>query len=155
MLQSGFIYDMFHNEVMMAPFWAWLIAQVLKTIIYILVNKSFDPERLVGDGGMPSSHSATVMALVTATGINYGAQGFPFALAAILALITMHDAMGVRRETGKQAVVINDMLSLFRDMGKEVSVEDALKEFVGHTPLQVAMGAILGVAMGFLVCSIM
>ena len=104
---------------------------------------------------MPSSHSATVMALVTSTGINYGAGSYQFALAGILALIVMHDAMGVRRETGIQAKVLNSMMDFFTDMGKEMPVEDKLKEFVGHTPLQVCMGAIRGILVGFAVCAVM
>ena len=139
----------------MAPFWGWIIAQILKTLIHMWVTKSFVPERMVGDGGMPSSHSATVMALVTATGINYGGGSYQFALAGIMALIVMHDAMGVRRETGIQAKVLNSMMDFFTDMGKEMPVEEKLKEFVGHTPLQVCMGAILGVIIGFAVCAIM
>ena len=151
----SFFTDLIGNEILIAPFFAWMIAQVLKTIIYVLVNKSFDPERIVGDGGMPSSHSATVMALVTASCLSYGAGSFQFGVSAILALIVMHDAMGVRRETGIQAKVINNMMDFFTDLGKEMPVEDKLKEFVGHTPLQVCMGAILGVVVGFIVCSIM
>ena len=112
-----FLSDMVHNEILMAPFWAWVIAQILKTLIHMWVTKSFVPERMVGDGGMPSSHSATVMALVTSTGINYGAGSYQFALAGILALIVMHDAMGVRRETGIQAKVLNSMMDFFTDMG--------------------------------------
>ena len=151
----NFLYDMVHNEVLMAPFWGWIIAQILKTLIHMWVTKSFVPERMEGDGGMPSSHSATVMALVTATGINYGGGSYQFALAGIMALIVMHDAMGVRRETGIQAKVLNSMMDFFTDMGKEMPVEEKLKEFVGHTPLQVCMGAILGVIIGFAVCAIM
>ena len=150
-----FLSDMVHNEILMAPFWAWVIAQILKTLIHMWVTKSFVPERMVGDGGMPRSHSATVMALVTSTGINYGAGSYQFALAGILALIVMHDAMGVRRETGIQAKVLNSMMDFFTDMGKEMPVEDKLKEFVGHTPLQVCMGAILGILVGFAVCAVM
>ena len=105
-----FISDLLSNRILVAAFFGWLTAQVLKTIIYVLVNKSFDPERLLGDGGMPSSHSATVMALVTSTCFYYGAASFEVAIAGVLALITMHDAMGVRRETGIQAKVINNMM---------------------------------------------
>lgn len=145
---TDFFYDMLTNNVIMGPFCAWLVAQILKTIIYCAINKEFNSERLLGDGGMPSSHSATVMALVTIVAYKYGASGYEFAIAGVLALITMHDAMGVRREAGKQAKVINNMIELFEDMGKDLPVEEKLKEFVGHTPLQVLMGAILGVVVG-------
>jgi hypothetical protein len=101
---------------------------------------------------MPSSHSATVCALATSTGIIYGGGSFEFAIAVILAIIVMHDAMGVRRETGIQAKIINEMLEAFTNMGKNMSPEEKLKEFVGHTPLQVLAGAILGILVALLIC---
>ena len=149
-----FISDLLSNKILVAAFFGWLTAQDLKTIIYILVNKEFNPERLLGDGGMPSSHSATVMALVTATCFYYGPSSFEVAIAGVLALITMHDAMGVRRETGIQAKVINNMMEWLQELNGEINVEEKLKEFVGHTPLQVLFGAILGVIVGLIVCNI-
>lgn len=114
--------------------------------------QKFVAERLVGSGGMPSSHSATVCALVTATCYEYGAGSFEFAISLILAIIVMYDAMGVRRETGIQAQVLNDMMKIFEDMGRsEISPHDKLKEFVGHTPLQVLMGALLGIFCGVII----
>ena len=83
--------------------------------------------------------------LATAAGMEYGGGSFPFAMAAIFAIVVMYDAMGVRRETGIQAKVLNEMIEMFVKMGKKMSVEDRLKEFVGHTPLQVLMGALLGI----------
>ena len=147
--------DILSNRILIAAFFGWLSAQVLKTILFVLVNKTFDPERLVGDGGMPSSHSATVMALVTATFFHYGAGSFEFAIAGVLALIVMHDAMGVRRETGIQAKVINNMMDWFQQMDSDIPVEEKLKEFVGHTPLQVMFGAFLGIIVGTIVCNIL
>jgi acid phosphatase family membrane protein YuiD len=146
--------DILSNRILIAAFFGWLSAQVLKTILFVLVNKTFDPERLVGDGGMPSSHSATVMALVTATFFYFGAGSFEFAIAGVMALIVMHDAMGVRRETGIQAKVINNMMDWFQQMDSDIPVEEKLKEFVGHTPLQVLFGAILGIIVGTIVCNI-
>lgn len=145
-----FVSELLSNRILMASFCGWFVAQVLKTIIYIIVNKNFNPERLLGDGGMPSSHSATVMALVTSTAFEYGVGSFQFAISAILALIVMHDAMGVRRETGKQAVVINNMMDWFADLGSDIPVEVKLKEFVGHSPAQVFFGALLGMLVGTL-----
>ena len=107
---------------------------------------------------MPSSHSATVCALVTATAIVYGPGGFELPMAVFFAFIVMYDAMGVRRETGEQAKVLNEMLTAFRDMGKTLQTRDPMdqfKELVGHTPLQVLIGAVLGIIMGFVVCSSM
>jgi acid phosphatase family membrane protein YuiD len=149
-----FFYELLSNEILIAAFFGWLTAQILKTIIYVAVNKNFNPERLLGDGGMPSSHSATVMALVTATGLNFGADTFEFAVAGVMALIVMHDAMGVRRETGKQAKVINNMMDWFMQMDSDISPEEKLKEFVGHSPSQVFFGALLGILVGFITCSI-
>ncbi|MBE5839836.1 hypothetical protein SAMN02910275_00433 [Butyrivibrio sp. INlla18] len=146
-----FISDIFSNRILMSAFWGWLVAQFLKTIIYVIVNKNFNPERLMGDGGMPSSHSATVMALVTSTFLTYGAGSFEFAISGVLALIVMHDAMGVRRQAGKQAVVINNMMDWFKELDQDIPVEQKLKEFVGHTPLQVLFGAILGIIVGAVV----
>ncbi len=150
----SFVMGILSNRILLASFWAWLIAQILKTIIYVAVNKNFNPERLVGDGGMPSSHSATVMALVTSTAFYYGSDTFEFAVTAIVALIVMHDAMGVRLETGKQAKVINNMMDWFAELGSDISPEEKLKEFVGHTPTQVFFGALLGILVGVVVCNI-
>jgi acid phosphatase family membrane protein YuiD len=145
-----FLEDLFYNRVFMAAVTGWLVAQVLKTVIHMWFNRKFVAERLIGSGGMPSSHSATVCALVTAAGFEYGGGSFQFAMAAIFAIIVMYDAMGVRRETGIQAKVLNEMMEMFIHMGKEMSVEDKLKEFVGHTPLQVLMGALLGIGIAVL-----
>ena len=139
-----FITDLLQNQVFVSAALGWLVAQVLKTLIHLILTKQFVAERMVGGGGMPSSHSATVCALATSTGIKYGGGSFEFAITAMLAIIVMYDAMGVRRETGKQGRVVNEMMEVFMNMGKQISVEERLKEFVGHTPLQVLMGAILG-----------
>ena len=149
-----YINEILSNKILVSAFFGWLCAQFLKTLIYILVNKEFNPERLMGDGGMPSSHSATVMALVTSTAFYYSFSSFEFAVSAILALIVMHDAMGVRRETGIQAKVINNMMEWFQEMYSDIPVEQKLKEFVGHTPLQVFFGALLGIAVGVAVCNL-
>lgn len=141
----SFIDELFHNPVFVSAALGWMVAQVLKTIIHLIITKKFVAERMVGSGGMPSSHSATVCALATAAGMQYGGASFEFAISVMLAIIVMYDAMGVRRETGIQARVLNEMMEMFTNMGKKMSMEDKLKEFVGHTPLQVLMGAILGI----------
>ena len=145
-----FLGDLVNNRIFMASVSGWLVAQILKTIIHMWFNRKFVAERLVGSGGMPSSHSATVCALAAAAGMEYGGGSFQFAMAAVFAIIVMYDAIGVRRETGIQARVLNEMMELFTKMGKEMSVEDKLKEFVGHTPLQVLMGALLGILIAVL-----
>ena len=146
--------NLLSNEILVSAVAGWTVAQVLKTLIECWMNKSFSPERLVGSGGMPSSHSATVCALATSSGIKYGGGSFEFAISVMLAIIVMYDAMGVRRETGKQGRVLNEMLEIFTNMGNQISAEEKLKEFVGHTPLQVLMGAILGALIALMVGNI-
>ena len=140
-----FITDVFQNSIFVSAALGWLIAQVLKTLIHFIINKKFLMERMVGSGGMPSSHSSTVCAMAAAAGMEYGGGSFEFAVTVMLAIIVMYDAMGVRRETGKQGRGLNEMLEIFLNMGNEISPEAKLKELVGHTPLQVLMGAILGI----------
>lgn len=139
------------NQVLVSAALAWLVAQVLKTIIDFKVYKTFNPERLVGSGGMPSSHSSTVCALTTSAFMKYGAGSFEFAICFILAMIVMYDAMGVRLETGKQAVVLNALLRENPFEWKGDILDEKLKEFVGHTPLQVFAGAILGIVMALVI----
>ena len=142
----NFFTELFKNHIFVSAALGWCVAQVIKTLIHLLMTKTFQAERLVGSGGMPSSHSATVCALATAAAFECGVQSPEFALAMILAIIVMYDAMGVRRETGKQAQVLNDMLKIFEEMGRKgLNADETLKEFVGHTPFQVLVGGILGV----------
>ena len=112
-----FLQALVKNPIFVAAVMGWFVAQVLKMAIHFLVTKELVWERMIGSGGMPSSHSATVCALATATGIQYGGGSFEFAMAVIMAIIVMHDASGVRRETGIQARVLNEMMALFREMG--------------------------------------
>ena len=147
----NFFSELAQNKILISAASGWIIAQVLKTIIHTWFTKNFDAERLVGGGGMPSSHSATVCALSTAVALQYGVSGYEFAMAAIFSLVVMYDAIGVRQETGKQAKVLNDMIELFSHMGKNVDIEKQLKEFIGHTPLQVLCGALLGVSVAFFI----
>ncbi len=133
------------NPFLLAGVSAWFVAQVAKTIIYAIIHKKIDFERLVGDGGMPSGHSATVTALATMTLMVYGPGSFAFAVTAILAIVVCHDAMGVRRETGKQAVLLNEIVKSFAVLSSKELPEVKLKEFVGHTPVQVVAGIIIGI----------
>ena len=125
-------------------------AEVLKTIIYALMHHTLDLTRIFGDGGMPSGHSATVCAVATSAGLIYGLDSFPFAISVIVAIIVMHDAMGVRLETGKQAKLLNEFIDLFAKLEQPLSDQEKLKELVGHTPLQVCMGGLLGILTGVL-----
>lgn len=148
-------FELITNPFLLTGTSSWLIAQVLKTIIHMIVTKKFDINRLVGDGGMPSGHSATVTSLAVFSALQCGADSFEFAVTAILAIIVCHDAMGVRQETGKQAVFLNELMDHFKtlktlDMKAFKFTEVELKEFVGHTPWQVMAGIVLGVANAFL-----
>ncbi len=147
----NFLTELAQNKILISAATGWIIAQILKTIIHTCFTKNFVAERLVGGGGMPSSHSATVCALSTATAMQYGFSSFEFAVTAIFSLVVMYDAIGVRQEAGKQAKVINDMVELFTHMGKDVDIEKQLKEFIGHTPLQVFCGGILGILTAILI----
>ena len=135
-----------YNKILLTAFAAWFLSQFAKVIIYRIINKKFSRERFLGDGGMPSSHSAIVASVATAAGLLCGWDSPLFAIAAVLAVIVMHDAMGVRHETGKQAKVINNMLKLFESMGRgELTPAETLKELVGHTGRQVFVGAVFGI----------
>ena len=149
-----FLTELFGNRIFISAALGWFVAQVLKTLIHMFITKQFVMERMVGSGGMPSSHTSTVCGLATAVGIRYGGGSYEFAMAAILAIVVMHDAMGVRMETGRQGKVLNEMMEVFTNMGKQISAEARLKEFVGHTPLQVLMGAILGIIIAVIVMSV-
>ncbi len=147
-----FLYDLVHNEVLMSAALSWALAQIIKTIIHLKMTKKFVAERLIGSGGMPSCHSAAVCAMTTSLIINEGVGSYYVAIAGLLAIVVMYDATGVRRETGNQAKVLNEFIELFKNNGSELSNDDKLKEFVGHTPFQVLCGALLGIAFAFLYC---
>ena len=139
------------NEILTVSLLSWFVAQVLKTIINFILLGKFQLERMWGDGGMPSAHSATVTAMVIATARAEGINSAIFAVAAVVAIITMHDAMGVRRETGEQAKVLNQMLEQWIEVTEKNNPflqNMHLKEMVGHTPLQVLAGVLVGVVVG-------
>lgn len=136
--------EILQNEVLICSLVSWLIAQTLKIPTYMIVEKKFSWRRLFGSGGMPSSHTAFVVALTLMTGFIHGFATVEFAIAFTLAAIVMYDAMGVRRETGTQAQVINEILRKVFVNGKPIS-DDDLKELIGHTPLEVLGGAIVGI----------
>ncbi len=134
--------DLLTNPFLLTSLSSWFIAQLLKVIINAILYKKIVWERLVGDGGMPSGHSATVSSLAVFTGLACGFGSVSFAIAAILAVIVCHDATGVRHETGKQAMMLNEIIQI-------LEAEDLpavkLKELVGHTPLQVLAGITIGI----------
>ena len=155
------------NVMLVAAIIGWVSAQIIKTIIHLIETKKFDPERILGAGGMPSSHSATVCALAVTASKVCGVNSPEFALAMILALIVMYDACGVRRAAGLHAREINrlrrivDKLDdeIVEQLDEEIDIEideeenkpvRDLKEFLGHTPFQVLCGALLGIIIGMI-----
>ncbi len=150
-----YVSELLKNHILITAAFSWLMAQFIKMLINFHFTHKIDWERMVGSGGMPSCHSATVSALFTVTTFYYGPGSFEFAVTAILAIIVMYDARGVRRETGKQAVLLNqirDYLLYGEKKGKAKPdfSDENLKELVGHTPLQVVVGAVLGIIIGVL-----
>ena len=135
------------NKILIVGIVSWFLAQVFKCISNLILTKKFSIERLFGDGGMPSGHSATVVSVAVATGLYEGFNSAVFAVAMILAIVVMHDAMNVRYQAGKQAELLNAMADMFEKLtGADLPNEEKLKELLGHTPLQVAAGCILGIA---------
>lgn len=130
------------NKVLIVTLIVWFIAQTIKVIIGVINKKRFDFKWFIGTGGMPSSHAAGVTALATTCGIHLGFDSVSFALAAIFAMVTMFDAQGVRWATGQQAQILNKILDDIYWRGKVES--EYLKELIGHTPIQVFAGSLLG-----------
>lgn len=137
------ISEVLSNHVLIVALIGWFFAQGLKIPIYRIIEKKWDFSRFHGSGGMPSSHSSMVVAAAVMVGGLHGYQSAIFGLSVVLACIVMYDAAGVRRETGTQAIVINQILKDVLINGKQISDEE-LKELVGHTPLEVAGGAVVG-----------
>ena len=141
--------SLFGNQILWAAFLAWFIAQVSKTLYECIRYRQIKLSRLVSSGGMPSSHSALVSSLATATGRLVGVGSPSFAIAAVLAGIVMYDAAGVRRAVSIQARILNQMIDeAFQ--GKPFA-EKRLRELIGHTPVQVLVGALLGIGIGLIV----
>ena len=141
------------NYVLVTAISASLTAQLIKVLLNLFIFHRFIAERMWGAGGMPSSHSATVCAMVVATGRYCGVNSAVFAVAAVLSIIVMYDAMGVRYETGEQAKLLNRMFNEWVDQESDalpfLKNGKKLKEMVGHTPIEVLTGAVLGILIGF------
>ncbi|MCL2089550.1 MAG: divergent PAP2 family protein [Oscillospiraceae bacterium] len=137
----------FRNHPLNAALLSWIAAQVLKTLFMFVKNRKIDFERLVGAGGMPSAHSATVCALTISVARREGVGSTMFAIVIVLAAVVMYDAMGVRRAAGEQAKRINEIAEgLKQDDEDDKQLFDSnLKEYLGHTPLEVLAGAMLGI----------
>ena len=140
--------NIFNNKFLCVPFCVWLAIQIVKFITDWIVNKKPNFKRLVGAGGMPSSHSAVVATLTTLIGQEYGVESGIFAMSCVFSAIVMYDAAGVRRAAGKQATLLNKLVENAANSG--IVVSEKLVEVLGHTPLQVIVGATLGIIVGIL-----
>ena len=138
-----FFADLWANTPLICAAISWTVAQLIKVMISLGLEKTLDWRRFFGMGGMPSSHTAFVFSLALMTGIQDGFGTTVFALAFALAAVVIYDAMGVRRETGKQGAVLNQIIQEVLVEGQPIT-EDHLKELVGHSPLEVAAGVLLG-----------
>ena len=136
------------NKYLYVPFLLWLCIQIFKVIYDLVTTIKFNFKRIIGAGGMPSSHSAVVTCLATLVGKAEGTDSIMFAMATIFALVVMYDAAGVRRAAGKQAHLLNKIIETPGLTG--VEVQERLVEVLGHTPLQVIVGATLGIVVGIL-----
>ncbi len=147
---ADFFIVLFKNKVFLAAVMSWLTAQSIKVLLGIVREKRFNFKWFVGTGGMPSSHVAGVSALVTAVGLIIGLESVIFAVSLVFAIIVMFDAQGVRQATGEQAEVLNEITDdIYFKRGLK---EEKLKELIGHTQVEVLVGAILGVIVALLVC---
>ncbi len=139
--------DIIKNKIFMTTLSAWLIAQSIKVTIGVIRERKFDFRWFIGTGGMPSSHAAGACCLAAAIGLEYGFDTVYFALAASFAIVVMFDAQGVRRATGRQARILNKVMDDIYWKGK--IHEGRLRELIGHTPIEVIGGFILGVTIAF------
>lgn len=132
-----------NNKIIQVSVLSWFIAQLIKIIIDCIKNKTINPALIVSSGGMPSSHSSFVTALACATGFQEGFNSALFAVTFVVSMVVMYDASGVRRAAGKQAEVLNIFIANFEKHG--IKIDSKLKELLGHSPIEVFAGAILGI----------
>lgn len=132
------------NDILLTALGGWLAAQVIKVILVFITSHKLDFRRLTGSGGMPSSHSSITMSLTMSIGFVHGFDSALFAVAMILTFVVMYDASGVRRSAGQQAAILNKLVDEW-GRGKFSDTDKKLKELLGHTPLEVIAGAILGI----------
>ena len=144
----------FSNRVLCSSVLSWFISQMIKTLLVFITTKKFVPERIFGPGGMPSAHSASVTALSISTCRVCGIQSVEFALAFVFAAVVMYDATSVRRQAGEHAKAINkvvDKVDKMEEDDDDVLNINQLKEVLGHTPLEVLAGALLGILIAMLI----
>ena len=142
-------FEIFSNKYIVGPLVLWFAIQTFKVMWDLITTKKFNFKRILGAGGMPSSHSAVVTSLAVLIGRNQGFDSPIFALALIFAFVVMYDAAGIRRAAGKQAQLLNKIVNTPGLSG--VQVQEKLVEVLGHTPIQVFVGALLGIIVGIII----
>ncbi len=140
----SFIIGLFTNKLFLAPAAGWFVAQLIKIIIDT-VKSGFCKERLYGGGGMPSSHSATMTALIVITGMIYGSASYEFVIALFLGIVVIYDARGVRFETQRQGKALNNLNEERKEEGKQPLDVSRFKEKVGHTIPEIIVGVVIGI----------
>ena len=138
-----FFSELFSNRIIWVSLLAWFVAQLLKVVLTVISMKKIDLTRFVGSGGMPSSHAALIVSLTTSIGYQEGFHSSIFALSLVVALVVMYDAAGVRRAAGRQAAVLNEIVAELQS--SHTIREEKLIELLGHTPVEVIAGALLGI----------
>lgn len=132
------------SSVLIISACAWAVTQLIKVVVVLVRERRLDLSYLISGGGMPSAHSSTVCALTTAVAMIEGLDSVAFGIAAILAIVVMYDAAGVRRSVGRQSIVLNRIVKELIGRRPRSEIEHDLRELIGHTPFQVIVGAILG-----------
>lgn len=145
-----FLMDLVSNYMLVCAVCGYFLAQILKIIIGLFRDHKLDMSLMFASGGMPSSHASTVSALCISCARLHGVGSPLFAITFILASVVMYDAAGVRRAAGEHAKILNQLMKGLTS-GDPTLAEASLKELIGHTPLQVVMGALLGIALPFVI----
>ena len=135
-----YIQQLLNNEIIFIAIISWAAAQIIKMILDVIATGKIDWELMFSSGGMPSSHSSFVCSMATAVGLSRGFDSVEFAISFVLAIVVMYDAAGVRRAAGSHAAIINKLMDSLN-----IKIDEKLKELLGHTPIQVGAGAILGI----------
>ena len=143
------LFSFFQNKILWTSILAWFIAQAIKVVLVFIKHKKIDFTRMIGSGGMPSSHSSFSVSLAMSTGLSHGFNSTIFAMCFCFALIVMYDAAGVRRSAGEQAKILNKIVEEW-EQGDFSHTDIKLKELLGHTPFEVFAGAVLGVVISLI-----
>jgi acid phosphatase family membrane protein YuiD len=146
-MKTGFF---FGNHICDIVVIALVSAQALKVVFSLFTERKLNFRRFLDTGSMPSSHTSSVVSLATAIGLQEGFSSVLFAISAVFAVVVMYDATGVRRAAGKQAAVLNKIVENFKTKEGLVLIEENLKELLGHTPMEVLGGAVLGVVVALI-----